>query len=50
MAQHVCSLKFDADRDGGPLPVPSGEDYHLVPFPYRSLDVVLAEFKLEYEA
>ncbi|MCW2863276.1 MAG: hypothetical protein JWP48_4984 [Actinoallomurus sp.] len=38
MAQHVCSLKFDAERDGGPLSVPAGEDYHLVPFPYGSAE------------
>jgi hypothetical protein len=38
MAQHVCSLKFDADRDGHPLSVPAGEDYHLVPFPYGSAE------------
>jgi hypothetical protein len=36
MAQHVCSLKFDADRDGGPLSVDPGDDYHLLPFPYGS--------------
>ena len=33
MALHVCSLKFDATRDGGAFSVPSDE-YHLVPFPY----------------
>jgi hypothetical protein len=38
MAQHVRSLKFDAERDGGPLSVPGGEDYHLVPFPYGSAE------------
>jgi hypothetical protein len=38
MALHVCSLKFDADRDGGPLSVAPGEDYHLVPFPYGSAE------------
>ncbi|GAA4488501.1 hypothetical protein GCM10023191_017980 [Actinoallomurus oryzae] len=38
MAQHVCSLKFDAERDGGPLSVASGDDYHLVPFPYGSAE------------
>jgi hypothetical protein len=38
MAQHVCSLKFDAERDGGPLTVPAGQDYHLVPFPYGSAE------------
>jgi hypothetical protein len=38
MALHICSLKFDAERDGGPLTVPSGEDYHLVPFPYGSAE------------
>jgi hypothetical protein len=38
MAQHVCSLKFDAERDGGPLTVPAGEGYHLVPFPYGSAE------------
>ena len=34
MATHVCSLKFDAATDGGPLSVAPGGDYHLVPFPY----------------
>ena len=38
MAQHVCSLKFDADRDGGPLSVAPGDGYHLVPFPYGSAE------------
>jgi hypothetical protein len=38
MAQHVCSLKFDAERDGGPLSVPPGDAYHLVPFPYGSAE------------
>jgi hypothetical protein len=38
MALHVCSLKFDADRDGGPLSVPHGDGYHLVPFPYGSAE------------
>ncbi len=35
MALHVCSLKFDADRDGGPASVPAGENaYYLLRFPY----------------
>lgn len=38
MALHVCSLKFDADRDGGALSVSPGETYHLVPFPYGSAE------------
>jgi hypothetical protein len=38
MAQHVCSLKFDANRDGHPLSVAPGEAYHLVPFPYGSAE------------
>jgi hypothetical protein len=38
MALHVCSLKFDADRDGGPRSVAPGESYHLVPFPYGSAE------------
>jgi hypothetical protein len=38
MALHVCSLKFDADRDGGSLSVPRGDGYHLVPFPYGAAE------------
>jgi hypothetical protein len=38
MTQHVCSLKFDAERDGGPFTVPGDGDYHLVPFPYGSAE------------
>lgn len=34
MSRHVCSLKFDAERDRGPLSVPSGGAYHLLRFPY----------------
>jgi len=34
MAVHVCSLKFDSERDGGPQSVSGGDDYHLVLFPY----------------
>jgi hypothetical protein len=36
MATHVCSLKFDAAKDGGSLSVVPGDNYHLVPFPYGS--------------
>ena len=38
MAVHVCSLKFDANRDGGALSVPAGDGYHLVPFPYGAAE------------
>jgi len=38
MAVHVCSLKFDADRDGGPQSVPGGDDYYLVRFPFGSAE------------
>ncbi len=38
MALHVCSLKFDATRDGGPLTVAHGSTYHLVPFPYGAAE------------
>lgn len=42
MAQYVCSLKFDAARDRGPLPVPAGDGYYLVPFPFGSAESVHA--------
>lgn len=38
MTQHVCSLIFDATRDGGPQSVPAGGDYFLVRFPYGSAE------------
>ncbi len=39
MALHVCSLKFDAERDGGPLSVPPGEGaYYLLRFPYDAAE------------
>lgn len=36
MTVHVCSLKFDAERDGGPQSVSGGDAYYLVRFPYGS--------------
>jgi hypothetical protein len=38
MALHVCSLKFDADRDGGPISVPTGDNYYLLRFPYAGAE------------
>ncbi|GAA0322214.1 hypothetical protein NE235_04285 [Actinoallomurus spadix] len=38
MAVRVCSLKFDADRDGGPQSVPAGGAYHVVRFPYGAAE------------
>ena len=40
MAVHVCSLKFDSDRDGGPQSVSGGDDYYLVRFPYGGAESV----------
>lgn len=38
MTVHVCSLKFDAERDGGPQAVKEGGDYYLVRFPFGSAE------------